>query len=127
MTSSRAAYLAYAVFLIAFAAFKYWSAAPETFAAGYAISVGILVMLTGVIPFVLASQIGKRQGSTIMRWVASLGVGVVTCCLGYAAYWALFIEPNGADVPVIAVALRGLIAGPIQGILAGLLVTSHEA
>jgi hypothetical protein len=127
MISSRAAYVAYAVFLIAFAVFKYSSAAPETFAAEYAISVCFLVMLTGVVPFVLASQVGKRQGSTIMQWLASLGVAAVTCCLGYASYWALFIEPSGADVPVLAVALRGLIAGPIEGILAGILVTSDDA
>jgi hypothetical protein len=127
MISKRQAYAAFAVFLVAFSVFKYTSALPDGFSIQYMISVCILVVLTGVVPFVLASLVGKRLASTGMRWTATFGVAVATCCLGYAAYWALFIQPSGAEVPVLAVALRGLIAGPIEGLLAGLVVTARDA
>lgn len=127
MISRRQAYAAYAVFLALFAAFKYFSAAPDGFAIGYAISVCIIVVLCGVLPFMLASIVGKRQSTTTMRWAVPLGVATIACCLGYAAYWALLIEPSGAEMPVLAVAMRGLIAGPIEGLLAGLLVTARDA
>ena len=112
--------LAYGVFLILFAAFKYLSAAPSTFNVGYLVSVVVLVVLTGVLPFVLASFIaGKAEGS-VASWVTALGVAVIACCAGYAGYFKLFIEPQNLEVSMWDVAFRGIYAGSIQGILAAL-------
>lgn len=126
MLTRTQANIAYLVFLFAFAAFKYLGAAPAQFSSGYAISVTVLVVLTGVLPYAIARWLAGRHSHTGSRWATALVVGSLLCCAGYAGYWVLFIQPSGASVPVTAVALRGLIAGPIEGVLAALWVAARR-
>ena len=118
--SRKTIWIAYSVFLIAFAAFKYLSAAPDAFSSQYAISVVILVVLTGVIPFVVAARLAGRVGSTSSRWGVAMVSALIVCCAGYAGYFKLFIEPQNLGVSMSDVALRGIYAGTIQGVLAAL-------
>lgn len=122
MISTKNATYAYVVFLIAFAAFKYLSAAPEAFSTGYAISVVILVILTGVLPYLIARHLAVAVPGTIGRWLAAIVLGTVACCLAYGVYAAVFILPAGqANLQTLMpIALRGFIAGPVIGLLAGL-------
>lgn len=122
-TSAIAAYL---VFLAGFAAFKYLAAAPPEFSSGYAISVAILVILTGVLPYALAVLFASRAGTRGGAWITATLVATIACCAAYAGYWAVFIAPSGADVPMLAVALRGLYAGSLEALLAALFVTSGK-
>ncbi|MBX7527234.1 hypothetical protein [Qipengyuania vesicularis] len=125
MTRSHAS-IAYLVFLALFAAFKYFSAAPAAFSAGYLVSVIVLVLLTGVIPYFLARFAAGRAGGTAGRWVAALAVALLACCAGYAGYFKLFIEPQNLGVSMGEVALRGIYAGTIQGVLAALYATARR-
>lgn len=127
MMTRTTATIAFLVFLAGFSAFKYLSAAPPAFDPNYAVSVAILVVLTGVAPWAIAIGIGKQFDGTLARWVAALITAVVACCSGYGLYWAMVIGPNFPEVPMIAVALRGLISGPIEGLLAGLWLHANTA
>lgn len=126
MMARPLAWALYAVFLLVFGAYKYFAAAPAEFSMAYAVSVAILVVLTGVVPFVAALFLASRASEGAVALLIAVFVGLVTCCAGYAAYWALFIQPSGADVPVIAVALRGVYAGPIEGLLATSILMSRR-
>lgn len=127
MISKNAVTLAYAVFLLLFAAFKYFSAAPEGFSPAYAISVAVLVFLTGVIPYFLARLLAGKVDPAAARWIAGIVVALLACCAGYAAYFKLFIEPQNLGVAMSDVALRGIYAGSIQGVLAGWYATARAA
>ncbi|WP_299192113.1 hypothetical protein [uncultured Erythrobacter sp.] len=127
MIARKTAWGLYGVFLLAFGAYKYLIAAPPEFSIGYMVSVAILVVLTGVIPFVVAAWLAGKMPSPAGQWVVAIAVALIVCCAGYASYWALFIAPTGADVPMQAVALRGIYPGAIEGILAGLLAGSRKS
>ena len=127
MIQRKLALVLIGLFLVGFSAFKYLSAAPDGFSSSYLISVAILVALTGAIPLCGAVWLAKLSSNTGVQWAIAILSGVVLCCAGYATYWALFISPTGADVPLMAVASRGIYAGPIEGVLAALLATARKA
>ena len=121
MKIGRLALIGYAIFLVGYSWWKYSVAAPAEFSAAYAQSVAVLVLMTGVVPFLLTFGAIKAAG---VRGVAggALGLifGAIFCVGAYAAFWALFIAPSAADVAVTEVALRGVGWGLLQGGLASI-------
>ncbi|GJL95794.1 MAG: hypothetical protein DHS20C05_21990 [Hyphococcus sp.] len=118
---SRVAFIGYAVFLIGYSTYKYSVAAPPSFSPEYAQSVAILVLLTGVAPFLLAYLLLKL--SRMNRFGASvvgLLLGLVFCVIGYGAFWWFFIAPGGQAPALYEVALRGVGWGMLQGGLAAI-------
>lgn len=118
---NKLAWLGYALFLAGYSYYKYAVAAPPEFSAEYAQSVVLLVALTGVAPFFFAFFMLKALK---LKRLAASGVGLLlgvgACVAGYAAYWAMVIEPAGIDAPLTAVAMRGIGWGLLQGGLAAI-------
>lgn len=121
MSMGRIAIIAYVAFLIGYAWFKYSAAAPPEFSIAYAQSVAILVVLTGIIPFIAAYALLKAWP---LGWLGSrvtgLLIGLIVCVGGYAAFWAFFISPSAPDVSLASVAVRGIGWGLVQGGLASI-------
>ena len=115
------AWAGYLLFLVGYSAYKYSVAAPPEFSALYAQSVAILVGLTGIAPFFLTFAVFKPL--PIKRFAASgagLLLGLLFCVAGYAAFWAVVINPSGYGVPLMEVATRGIGWGLLQGGLAAI-------
>lgn len=121
MTRGRLGLIAYVIFLVAYSWYKYSVAAPQEFSAGYAQSVVILVLMTGVAPFVIAlAALKVSNAKRFAAGVVGIVVGLVACVVGYAAFWWLFIAPAGAAPAAYDVAARGVGWGVMQGALAAL-------
>ena len=121
MTTGRLALIAYLLFLAGYSWYKYAVAAPAEFSPGYAQSVVILVLMTGVAPFLIA--FGGLKVSGLRRFPAVAGglvLGLVACVAGYAGYWWLFLAPNGGAPAVYDVAARGVGWGLLQGGIAAI-------
>lgn len=120
MTQSRLGWIGYLVFLAGYAAYKYLVAAPPSFSPAYAQSVAILVMLTGVAPFLATFLILKvaRLGH-VPQMVTSLLLGLALCVAGYALFWFLFLSSLAQGPQLVEVAPRGIGWGLAQGALAG--------
>ncbi len=121
MPLGRIAIVAYVIFLAGYSWYKYSVAAPPEFSAGYAQSVAILVLMTGVAPFLIAY--GVLKAVRLKRLSASLTgliVGMLACVAGYAAFWWFFIVPGGAAPAVYDVAIRGVGWGLLQGGIASM-------
>ena len=117
----RIAWIGYLLFLGFYAWWKYQASAPEEFSASYVQSVAILVLLTGLAPFLLV--FGLLKAARLKRFAASIvGVmfGVVFCVAGYALFWKLFIAPYGGGPEMVDVAVRGIGWGALQGGLAAI-------
>ena len=118
---SKLAWLGYALFLAGYGYYKYAVAAPPTFSPEYAKSVALLVVFTGVAPFVFALLWLKTlKLNRLLASAVGLLLGLVACVAGYAAYWAMVIEPAGIEAPLTAVAMRGIGWGLLQGGLAAI-------
>ena len=110
------------MFLAGYAAYKYVVAAPPEFSAAYAQSVAILVLLTGVMPFILAMvSLRVINPGHMARLIIGLLVGLVACVGGYALFWTLFLASIDRGPPVDAVAIRGVGWGLAQGAIAVLM------
>ncbi|NOX83419.1 MAG: hypothetical protein GXP06_10630 [Alphaproteobacteria bacterium] len=125
MPLGRMAIIAYVIFLGLYSWYKYSVAAPPEFDIGYARSVVILVLMTAVAPFALTYGVLKLAGlARLSALLTGLGVGLVVCVAGYAAFWWFFIVPGGAAPAVYDVAIRGVGWGLLQGGLASI-ATNH--
>ncbi len=121
MTLSRVALMGYGVFLAFYTWYKYSVAAPPEFSVGYVQSVIILVLMTGVTPFVVAYALLKAvKLKRLPASIVGLAVGLIFCVAGYAAFWWFFIAPNGSAPAVYDVAVRGVGWGLLQGGLAAI-------
>lgn len=115
----RAAFIGYFLFLIGYAAYKYSVAAPPEFSSEYVQSVAILVLMTGVAPFLLAYLLLKMiKLRRLAASITGLLLGLVFCVIGYGAFWWFFIAPGGAAPALYEVAVRGVGWGLLQGGLA---------
>ena len=113
------AMIGYVVFLAGYSIYKYSVAAPAEFSQAYAISVAILITLTGVAPFMLTfGALKSLHAKGFANSALGLVLGLVFCVAGYAAFWYVSIAPSGADVAMTAVAMRGIGWGLLQGGLA---------
>ena len=121
MSIGKLGLIGYIIFLAVYSVYKYNADLPSEFSPAYVQSVGILVAMTGVAPFVLAhfglKTIGVRG---IAGSLLGLLMGLVACVGGYAAFWWFFIAPQGAAPAVYDVATRGIGWGLLQGGLASL-------
>lgn len=114
----RLAWVAYFLFLVFYAWWKYQAAAPDVFSVGYAQSVAILVGLTGVAPFIATLLILKAAPlSRIPAGAVGVVLGVLGAVAGYALFWKLYISPYGGP-EMMDVALRGIGWGALQGAIA---------
>lgn len=116
----RFAWIAFFIFLVFYAWWKYQAAAPAEFSVGYARSVAILVGLTGVAPFLLTFLVVKA--APLKRFAASISgvlLGIVCGVAGYALFWKLYISPYGGP-EMMDVALRGVGWGALQGAMAAI-------
>jgi hypothetical protein len=114
--------IGYVLFLAGYSVYKYSVAAPPEFSTQYAISVAILVAMTGVAPFLVA--LGLVKGLSAKGFAGSaigLITGLVACVGAYAAFWALFIQPTDAEIAMTAIATRGIGWGLLQGGLASII------
>ena len=118
MSMCKLQLLAYAVFLILYAAQKYLAADPGTFVPQYVFTTAILVVLTGVIPFFVGRFVFDRTGSGIgVASIASLLVPLVLTAIGLAIYFFMFIAPQNLGLSVMDVLPRSLTPGLVQGAL----------
>lgn len=101
-------------FLLYYAAAKYLAGGVD-YSHAYAFQVAIIVTLTAIIPFYLASRLGSvvPKGKIAILLIAPtmLSVG------GYAAFFLVFIAPNFPDVPMAGVVSRGVIPGALMSAL----------
>lgn len=122
MGRGRIGWFAYAAFLAGYALYKYAAAAPPEFSADYAKSVAVLVILTGIAPFIfsiIALKISHISGPPL--FVAGAIIGAALCFLGYAAFWGVFLAGAEGGPPLLDVAVRGIGWGALQGAIASLI------
>ncbi len=121
MSLGRIAIVVYVIFLAFYSWYKYSVAAPPEFNVDYAHSVAILVLMTGVAPFVLSYGVLKIAGlKRFSAMLTGLFVGLIACVAAYAAFWWFFIVPGGAAPAAYDVAIRGVGWGLLQGGLASI-------
>ncbi len=75
----------------------------------YAIQVGIIVLLTAILPYYLTRFSVTRRQSFAPLVVTVLPT--VLAMTGYALFFFVFIAPYNGEVPVTAVVIRGLLPG----------------
>lgn len=120
MTRRRLGWVGYLIFLAGYAAYKYLVAAPPSFSPVYAQSVAILVVLTGVVPFLGTFLVLKVFSlGHIPQMATGLLLGVLLCVAGYALFWFLFLSSLAGGPQLVDVATRGIGWGFAQGALAG--------
>lgn len=118
----RIAFAAYLVFLACYAGYAYLSAAPVEATPAYVQSIAVLVLLTGVAPFLATLGVLKFSGARggPVAFTVGLVLGLVVCVAGYAVYWQFVLAPQGGAPAVYHVIQRGIVWGLLQGALAAL-------
>ncbi len=108
--------LIWIAFLVIYFAQKYVADMKEDFQLGYLINVGILVMLTTVIPYYL-TRLGMRIFSGNARAATALILPVTFSAIGLAVFFFIFIKPYVPGLSLMAILPRSLIPGIIMTII----------
>jgi len=104
--------LAALLFLIAYSAKKYFILWPPTFnfAPGYVMSVGLVILLTGIIPLFLPYAL-TRSGPTWLRVAISAIGPFALSAAGYATYWTFMIRETYPAIELMDVVPRSVTSG----------------
>lgn len=89
----------------------------------YALQVGIIVMLTAIVPFYATSRLAASRMAAArprLRLPMLLTAPTLLSMTGYAAFFVLFIAPNFPDVTAGQVIGRGLLPGVVISALLAL-------
>jgi hypothetical protein len=114
-------------FLGVYAFIKYTAAAPPVFVPEYARSVAILVMLTGVAPFLASLGVARITGGALpVRLIVGAAAGAALCVAGYALFFKLVVEGAAPGANIVDIARRGLGWGAIEGVLAMLTIVAKR-
>ena len=108
--------LIWIAFLVIYFAQKYVADMKEDFQLGYLINVGILVMLTTVIPYYL-TRLGMRIFSGNTRAASALILPVTFSAIGLAVFFFIFIKPYVPGLSLMAILPRSLIPGIIMTVM----------
>ena len=103
-------------FLVIYFAQKYVADMKEDFQLGYLINVGILVMLTSVIPYYL-TRVGMNIVSGNARAVTALILPVTFSAMGLAVFFYIFIKPYVPGLSLMTILPRSLIPGIIMTVI----------
>lgn len=109
-------WIASLVFFVVYAAQKYLAVPQDGFNLSYIISTGIVVLLTALVPFLVALFVSTR-GTKPVNVVTGLAAPVLLSGVGFWAYWQFFILGFAPDVPLSQVLPRALMPGLIMGAL----------
>lgn len=114
--SPRTQNLVWIVFLLLYFAQKYVADIKEDFQLGYLLNVGILVMLTTVLPYYL-TRLGMYLVAGKTRAVLALTLPITFSALGLSVFFFVFIKPYVPDLPLLTVLPRSLIPGIIMTVI----------
>lgn len=114
--SPRTQNLVWIVFLLLYFAQKYVADIKEDFQLGYLLNVGILVMLTTVLPYYL-TRLGMYLVAGKTRAVLALTLPITFSALGLSVFFFVFIKPYVPDLSLLTVLPRSLIPGIIMTVI----------
>lgn len=103
------------LFLIGYAIQKYMAAAPPIFVPEYLGIVLLLVLITGVIPFLLAwlglTGVKSFPAFPILTFVTTIGLSA----LAFSLFWYFSVRHYPNAPPLLELARRGLAPGLFMG------------
>jgi hypothetical protein len=108
--------LIWIAFLVIYFAQKYVADMKDDFQLGYLINVGILVMLTTVIPYYL-TRLGMNIVSGNARAATALVLPITFSAIGLAVFFFIFIKPYVPGLSLMAILPRSLIPGIIMTVI----------
>jgi ABC-type sugar transport system permease subunit len=83
---------------------------PEKFNIEYGLIIALIVLLTAIIPFIIAS-ICVRRAKGSAQFLSALFVPVLVSAVGYALFFYIFVAPNAPGVTALQVVPRSAIPG----------------
>ena len=101
--------IVWALFLVGYIAYKYL-AGLHSWNTGYAIQVGIIALLTAVIPYYATSLAAARLDTT-RKMTVLLVLPTLLAATGYGIFFVVFVRPSFPDVTALQVMPRGLLPG----------------
>jgi hypothetical protein len=114
--SPKAQNIIWIIFLVLYFAQKYVADIKEDFQLGYLLNVGILVILTAVIPYYL-TRLGMYLVTGKTRAVLALTLPITFSAMGLSVFFFVFIKPYVPDLPLLSILPRSLIPGIIMTII----------
>lgn len=99
----------WAIFLLYYCGEKFF-AGYQGYSHLYLLQVGIIVLLTAVIPF-YGTKVAMRYEPA--RFIVAVFLPSLLAMSGYGAFYITFIAPNFPDVPATAVIVRGIVPGVV--------------